>query len=346
MQVDVVGVLELLRFLEIETMAEEACPPFVAGAPRYSSETFGGRLKNIISQLNPLMLLKSSGEVDAAKALLARHKAGTAGGVGDEALWAAAELCAARVHPDTDENIALPLCFAAYAPMQPPIIVGMLWPGGGALNQAFWQVYNQVYNSAVFFANKNKSSEVSDSDAMLSLAGSVSASLALGVGFNRLGAAIKHPKWGPLVSGWAGFAGCVGAGWASLLLMRRDELANGVNVVDADGTVHGQSKAAARVGIAKCCASRVVWNIPATGITPLALAKWHATPLCASLPLAPKLAVDAAICTTGVVMGVYPGQALFTQKAEINAADLEPEFHAKATKDGAPVATFFYNKGL
>ena len=36
----------------------------------------------------------------------------------------------------------------------------MLWPGGGALNQAWWQFYNQSYNSAVFFANKNKSSEV------------------------------------------------------------------------------------------------------------------------------------------------------------------------------------------
>ena len=45
-------------------------------------------------------------------------------------------------------------------------------------------------------------------------------------------------------------------------------------------------------------------------------------------------------------MGVYPGQALFTQKAEIQAADLEPEFQNKATKDGVPVATFFYNKGL
>jgi hypothetical protein len=43
----------------------------------------------------------------------------------------------------------------------------------------------------------------------------------------KLGASIKHPRWGALVAGWAGFVGCVGAGWASLLLMRRDELALG-----------------------------------------------------------------------------------------------------------------------
>ena len=218
-------------------MSDDA--PYTPGATRYTSATFLGRLRNICSQLNPAHLLTPSAEVDAAKDLLSRHRRGEAKASNAE-LWAAAELCAARVHPDTGENIALPLCFAAYTPMQPPIILGMLWPGGGALNQAFWQVSNQCYNSAVFFANKNKSSEVSDADAMLSFGGSVAAALGLGVGVNRLGARLGNPR----VSQFAGFVGCVGAGWTSLLLMRRDELANGVNVADADGTVHGSSHVA------------------------------------------------------------------------------------------------------
>ena len=180
----------------------------------------------------------------------------------------------------------------------------------------------------------------------MSLVASVTASIGLGVGFNKLGASIKHPRWGPLIQGWAGFAGCVGAGWTSLILMRRDELAQGVNVVDEDGTVHGQSKVAAREGIAKCCASRVVWNIPATGITPVALSYWHATPLCAALPLVPKLAVDTSIITCGILCGVYPGQALYTQNATIDVSSLEPEFANKTTKDGKPITSFFYNKGL
>ena len=323
-----------------------AYPPFTPGEPLHDPSTFGGRLKNICSQLNPMMLLVPGAEIDAAKALLKRHAAGAAADATNGALWRADALCRARVHPDTDENIFMPLCFAAYTPMQPPIVLGMLWPGGGALNQAFWQFYNQSYNSAVFFANKNKSSEVSDDDAMLNFGASVTASILLGVGMKKLGASIKHPRLGPLVSGWAGFMGCVGAGWTSLVLMRRDELSNGVNVVDADGVVHGKSKVAAKEGIAKCCASRVVWNVPATGVTPLLLARWHATPLCATLPLAPKLAVDTAIITSGILCGVYPGQALYEQRADIAAADLEPEFRDCKTKDGAPVATFFYNKGL
>jgi hypothetical protein len=31
------------------------------------------------------------------------------------------------VHPDTGELTITPFCFAAYTPMQPPIIVGLLW---------------------------------------------------------------------------------------------------------------------------------------------------------------------------------------------------------------------------
>ena len=103
---------------------------------------------------------------------------------------------------------------------------------------------------------------------------------------------------------------------------------------------------AAREGIAKCCAARVVWNLPATGITPVALAGWHATGVSKALPLAPRLAVDTAIISAGLLAGVYPGQALFSQKADIAARSLEPEFAAKTTADGTPVTAFYYNKGM
>ena len=49
---------------------------------RYSPETFAARLRNIASQLNPFMLLKSDGDVDAAKALLQRHDAGASSALG------------------------------------------------------------------------------------------------------------------------------------------------------------------------------------------------------------------------------------------------------------------------
>jgi len=174
----------------------------------------------------------------------------------------------------------------------------------------------------------------------------VATSIGLGVGFTKMGQSIKHPRWGPLVAGWAGFAGCVGAGCASLLLMRKDELYNGVNVSDANGLVHGKSKVAAQEGIAKCCVSRVVWNIPATGMTPLILLKWHATPACIALPMPAKLAVDTVIISIGLVVGLFPGQALFSQNASVPLDRIEPEFRGCLTEKGEPVTEFFYNKGL
>lgn len=40
--------------------------------------------------------------------------------------------------------------------VKPLIILGIIWPGGSALNQAVFQLGNQSYNAAVNYANKNK----------------------------------------------------------------------------------------------------------------------------------------------------------------------------------------------
>ena len=232
--------------------------------------------------------------------------------------------------------------------MQPPIILGMLWPGGSVLNQAFWQISNQGYNAAVFFANKNKSSEVDDSEVMMSTAGSIAAALALSIGAVKVSVrrhahtaarrhpypcrhqACRHPRrrarpprshpshtpssavaslqlgdvsGNAAIRSSAGFVGCVGAGWASLVMMRKDELQNGVNVVDDEGTVHGKSKTAAREGIAKCAASRVVWNLPATGITPFLCAAYTKSAMNKAMPMM-NLPATTAIITCGIIAGV------------------------------------------
>lgn len=221
--------------------------------------------------------------------------------------------------------------------MQPPIILGLLWPNGSVLNQAFWQIYNQSYNAAVFFANKNKSSSVSQAEFIQSYVGSVAAALALGVGAVKLGDILVHP----VMRQSAGFAGwyelhsvtrdpraqaspdtsiccrsyhptshrtsSVGAGWASLALMRRDEMENGVNMIDDEGTVHGKSKIAAREGIGKCCIARVAWNIPATFLPPFAIDAYSRTAFNARNPRL-RLGVQTLICTTGIALGLYPGQ--------------------------------------
>lgn len=79
----------------------------------------------------------------AAQKLLAEFKEkGSAAAIGttDEDLWAARELIEARVHPDTGKPVPVLLCFAAYTPMQPPIILGLMWPNASVTNMLFWQV--------------------------------------------------------------------------------------------------------------------------------------------------------------------------------------------------------------
>ena len=44
--------------------------------------------------------------------------------------------------------------------------------------------------------------------------------------------------------------------------------------------------------------------------------------------------------TAMLLVGIYPAQAVFAQRATIDAARMEPEFQGKG------VATFVYNKGL
>lgn len=128
-------------------------------------------------------------------------------------------------------------------------------------------------------------------------------------------------------------------------MMRRDELINGVNVKDDEGTVHGKSVVAAREGIAKCCAARVVWNIPATGVMPFVLSGFAATNFAKRNPRL-LFPMQTVLITGGIVLGVYPGQALFTQQATIDASKLEPEFRNLKLSDGRPVTELTYNKGL
>ena len=55
----------------------------------------------------------------------------------------------------------------------------------------------------------------------------------------------------------------VQAGTISLFIIRAGELENGVPIKDpATGVVVGNSTAAAKEGLLKCTAARVLWNIP------------------------------------------------------------------------------------
>eukprot|EP00301_Raphidiophrys_heterophryoidea_P016088 c252_g1_i1.p1 GENE.c252_g1_i1~~c252_g1_i1.p1 ORF type:complete len:329 (+),score=79.50 c252_g1_i1:64-1050(+) len=324
-------------------------PKFSLYSSRFDESTFWGRLNQIMVQLDPMKLLLSDKEVDDAVALVQAYKEGKQlpKDVGDLELWRAKEIAQCLTHPDDGQKIFRLFCFAAYTPMQPPIVIGMLWPGAGVANQLFWQWYNQSYNSMVFYANKNKSTPMSDSDVVKAYVGATSVAMGLALGVQKLGAVLgrRGGAIGTMVTKSAPFIATVGAGWASLLLMRKDEITHGVLMRDDQGNVYGKSQNAATEGIVKCCAARVFWNIPLLVFTPVIMSAYYKTRIHAARPQL-NIPMQVVTATAMTCLGVYPAQAVFSQTASVPAARLEPRFQNIRNAKGEPINTFFYNKGL
>lgn len=325
-------------------------PDFTLDKPRFDPASFFGRLRQIVVQFDPLKLFVGDQELTDKLELIKRFQTQTLPpGTTAAQLWEAREARDCLTHPDTGERILKPFCFAAYTPFQPPIVLGLLLPGGGILNQAFWQWVNQSYHCGVLYANKNKSTTMTNTEVLKAYGGAVSVSVGLSVGMQKFGSFMqaKSPGMiGRVVSGGAPFVGVVGAGCVSLILMRYNEIENGVHVRDADGTEYPKSKVAAREGIGKCCAARVLWNIPILVGAPLVINSYLKSAMHLRNPRL-SIPMQALISTGAIILGIYPAQAVFTQEASIAASKLEPEFQKQPLADGSGfVDTFFYNKGL
>eukprot|EP00035_Acanthoeca_spectabilis_P024440 m.453814 g.453814 ORF g.453814 m.453814 type:complete len:332 (+) comp20559_c0_seq1:222-1217(+) len=331
-------------------MANVIVEPFSLTEDRYDQSEFTGRLKRISSLFNPLYLFASAEEIAEAQQLLADYGAGkeSALNTNPSELWDARSLIDARVHPDTGKPVPRFLCFAAYAPLQPPIIMGLMWPGAGMASALFWQWWNQSYNVAVNYANRNEASTLTDSELALAYGAGVTTAMGATLGFAKLTERMvkKFPAASGTLKMFIPFISIVAAGTVTLVVVRRGELTNGVAVSDSDGNVYGNSKKAGMVGISQCAIARVLWNIPVLILPPLFLARVRRT---AFLRNNPKMdfPILTATVTGAIVLGIYPAQAVFAQRASIDAKSLEPEFqNRRHPTTNELVQTYWFNKGL
>jgi hypothetical protein len=133
-------------------------------------------------------------------------------------------------------------------------------------------------------------------------------------------------------------------------MMRKEEwLTKGVAVKDANdpnGETLGYSKAAGRQGIAKCAAARFLWNIPAMGLPPLIMAGLSRTAFMKRMSPAAARRTEVGVVCSMLLFGVAPALACFKPNDLIAAAKLEPEFRSMIDKDGKPIQTFTFYKGL
>ncbi|CEM11388.1 unnamed protein product [Vitrella brassicaformis CCMP3155] len=270
-----------------------------------------------------------------------------------ERLWEAQTLLDASVHPQTHEPIPLPLRLAAFVPVNIPIISGMLLSPVTVANAALWQWVNQTYNALFNWANSNKSKDPSDEEGDEETANSLIAyglatavSVGLAVGLNEgLKRATLSPGIRTVLQWVVPFTAVAGAGVLNALLMRSNELIEGIPVEDSSGRTLGRSQLAARYALTQVAISRIVLPAPALILPPPLIALALRIPL-VSKSKALKVLIEVSVISLGLWGGLPAAVALFPQKMELSATALEPSFHGLMTEDGEPVKEVFLNKGL
>uniref|UniRef100_F7BJ58 Sideroflexin 5 n=1 Tax=Monodelphis domestica TaxID=13616 RepID=F7BJ58_MONDO len=126
----------------------------------------------------------------------------------------------------------------------------------------------------------------------------------------------------------------------NVVLMRHNELEEGIDVLDGDGNVVGSSRIAARHALMETALTRVVLPMPILVLPPIIMSMLEKTFLLQSRPRL-LLPVQSFVCLAAFGLALPLAISLFPQMSEIETSQLEPEI-ALATAS----RTVVYNKGL
>lgn len=257
-------------------------------------------------------------------------------------------------HPDTGKKLNVAFTMASFVPANIPICAGMLLMPPTPFNAMFWQWVNQSYNAGFNYVNRNAAGEeegADDSEALQgvlkSYAAATTVACGMAYGLNKVvaNATTMSPAVRQLVTRTVPFLAVATAGAANALLMRYKEAIDGVEVVDAEGTKHGKSVTAGRLGLAQVAASRVFLPLPILLLPPYILQFLYARQFVINRPRIKPL-VELSVITLSLA-GFFPcAIGLFPQTASVAATTLEPKFQALKDTSGAPITTFYFNKGV
>ncbi|CEL97120.1 unnamed protein product [Vitrella brassicaformis CCMP3155] len=320
--------------------------------------TYFGRVQHFVKLIDPSLLLKTDADLLQAQALIDefKNKAGSAPPPGSpelKRLWEAQTLLDASVHPQTHEPIPLPLRLAAFVPVNIPIVAGMLLSPPTVANAALWQWVNQTYNALFNWANANKSKDPSDEarrnetkNTLMAYGSATAVSVSLAVGLNEgLKRATLSPGMRTVLQRVVPFTAVAGAGVFNAVLMRSNELIEGIPVEDSSGRTLGKSRLAARHALTQVAISRIVLPAPVLILPPPLIALALRIPL-VSKTKALKVLTEVSIISLSLWGALPAAIALFPQKMKLSVTHLEPSFHELRTEDGEPVTEVLLNKGL
>jgi sideroflexin-5 len=130
-----------------------------------------------------------------------------------------------------------------------------------------------------------------------------------------------------------------------VFLMRIEEIYHGIQVVDHDGTILGNSKKAGFLAVSETAASRALNATPVMAIPPLLLLRLQRT---AWLKRHPRMTIPVNLALIlGVSLVALPcAIGAFPQRQRIHVSKLEPQFQDREDKKGEKFEYVWFNRGV
>lgn len=170
------------------------------------------------------------------------------------------------IHPDNGQVIPWPSRTSAFVATNLPIIGAMQLSAPTTFNTIFWQWFNQSYNAAFNYANRNATTETSYSLLFTSYAIAISSSITIAMTLRKLTGyflAGKTSMIALLATPVVNYGAVTSSSAMNVYFMRGAELKSGISVLDPETKQEiGKSKIAANKAIWSSIYARWIYLIP------------------------------------------------------------------------------------
>jgi len=232
---------------------------------------------------------------------------------------------------------------AGYVPYNGIVCAGCV-VASTTVSQLFFNWLNQSHNAAINYCNRNAATETKTEDIVKSYSAAITAALGVSLGLSII-IQKRFPKNAAQLMTGIAFFSSAAASSSNCYIMRSPELASGWPLTDSNGAVvaNGEkSKQAAKVGIMETVLSRV-YLTASVFIMPALVAN---IPIIAALPATMSGPITGFVTIISFGIGLPAALAASPQYGVIEVKDLEPAFQGLKDKNGEPIVTLCYNRGL